>query len=95
MGDKLGPRIVGQRQELVFLGREISEQRDYGDKIADEIDEEVHAIIQRAYRSAKKVLTANKKKLKQLAEELITHETLDEPDLDKIFEGLAPEPSPG
>jgi cell division protease FtsH len=95
MSDKLGPRIFGQRQELVFLGREISEQRDYGDKIADEIDEEVHAIIQRAYRSAKKVLTANKKKLKQLAEELITHETLDEPDLDKIFEGLAPERSPG
>jgi cell division protease FtsH len=95
MSEKLGPRIFGQRQELVFLGREISEQRDYGDKIADEIDEEVHAIIQRAYRNARKVLTANKEKLKQLAEELITHETLDEPDLDKIFAGLAPQPSPG
>jgi len=95
MSEKLGPRIFGQKQELVFLGREISEQRDYGDKIADEIDEEVHAIIQRAYRNAKKILTANKKKLKQLAEELIAHETLDEPDLDKIFEGLAPQPSPG
>lgn len=95
MSDKLGPRIFGQRQELVFLGREISEQRDYGDKIANEIDEEVHAIIQRAYRNSKKILTANKKKLKQLAEELKAHETLDEPDLDKIFKGLAPQPSPG
>jgi cell division protease FtsH len=91
----LGPRIFGQRQELVFLGREISEQRDYGDKIADEIDEEVHAIIQRAYKNAKKILSANKAKLKQLAEELIAHETLDEPDLDKIFKDLMPQPSPG
>jgi len=95
MSDKLGPRIFGQRQELVFLGREISEQRDYGDKIANEIDDEVHAIMQRAYRNSKKILTANKKKLKQLAEELKAHETLDEPDLDKIFKGLAPQPSPG
>jgi len=94
MSDNLGPRIFGQRQELVFLGREISEQRDYGDKIADEIDAEVHDIIQRAYKCAKKLLTANKDKLKQLAEELITRETLDERDLEKIFEGLSPEPSP-
>jgi len=54
MSDKLGPRTFGQRQELVFLGREISEQRDYSDKIAQEIDEEVHSIMQRAYSTAKK-----------------------------------------
>jgi cell division protease FtsH len=94
MSEKLGPRTFGQRQELVFLGREISEQRDYSDKIAQEIDEEVHNIIQRAYNTAKKILTANKEKLNQLAEELIAHETLDEPELDKIFEGLAPQPTP-
>ena len=94
MSEKLGPRTFGQRQELVFLGREISEQRDYSDKIAQEIDEEVHNIIQRAYDTAKKILTKNKGKLKQLAEELIAHETLDEPELDKIFEGLAPQPTP-
>jgi cell division protease FtsH len=94
MSEKLGPRTFGQRQELVFLGREISEQKDYSDKIAQEIDEEVHNIIQRAYDTAKKVLTKNKGKLKLLAEELIAHETLDEPELDKIFEGLAPQPTP-
>jgi cell division protease FtsH len=94
MSQKLGPRTFGQRQELVFLGREISEQRDYSDKIAQEIDEEVHNIIQRAYNTAKQILTANKEKLRQLAQELIAHETLDEPELDKIFEGLAPEPTP-
>ena len=95
MSEKLGPRTFGQKQELVFLGREISEQRDYSDKIAQEIDEEVHNIIQRAYNTTKKILTANKAKLKQLAEELIAHETIDEPELDKIFEGLAPQPTPG
>ncbi len=95
MSEKLGPRTFGQRQELVFLGREISEQKDYSDKIAQEIDEEVHNLIQRAYDTAKKILTKNKGKLKQLAEELIARETLDEPDLDKIFEGLAPQPTPG
>jgi cell division protease FtsH len=95
MSEKLGPRTFGQRQELVFLGREISEQRDYSDKIAQEIDEEVHNIIQRAYKTTKKILTANKEKLKQLAEELIARETLDEPELDKIFESLAPQPTPG
>jgi cell division protease FtsH len=94
MSEKLGPRTFGQRQELVFLGREISEQKDYSDNIAQKIDEEVHNIIQRAYNSAKKILTANKEKLNQLAEELIAHETLDEPELNKIFEGLAPQPTP-
>jgi len=94
MSEKLGPRTFGQRQELVFLGREISEQRDYSDKIAEEIDEEVHNIIQRAYKTTRKILTANKEKLKLLAEELIARETLDEPELDKIFEGLAPQPTP-
>jgi cell division protease FtsH len=91
MSDKLGPRTFGQRQELVFLGREISEQRDYSDKVAQEIDEEVHGIIQRAYSTAKQVLTGNRERLKQLAQELIARETLDEPELNRILEGLAPQ----
>ena len=93
MSEKLGPRTFGQRQELVFLGREISEQRDYSDKVAQEIDEEVHNIIQRAYSTAQKILTGNKAKLKQLAGELIAHETLGETELNKIFEGLTPQPA--
>jgi cell division protease FtsH len=95
MSEKLGPRTFGQRQELVFLGREISEQRDYSDKIAQEIDEEVHSIIQRAYHTAKQVLSTNKERLRQLAQELIAHETLDEPELNRILEGLARQPAPG
>jgi cell division protease FtsH len=94
MSEKLGLRTFGQRQELIFLGREISEQRDYSDRTAREIDRELHDIIQRAYDTAKKILTTNEEKLKQLAQELIAHETLDEPELTKIFEDLAPQPTP-
>jgi cell division protease FtsH len=91
MSEKLGPRTFGQRQELVFLGREISEQRDYSDKIAQQIDEEVHNIIERAYNTAKRILTENKAKLKQLADELIAREILEQGELDKLFEGLVPQ----
>ncbi len=91
MSSKLGPRTFGQKQELVFLGREISEQKDYSDKTAREIDEEVHNIIQRAYNVAKKILTENKAKLKEIAEQLILHETLEGEELNKLFEGLAPQ----
>jgi len=93
MSDKLGPRTFGQRHELIFLGREISEQRDYGDKVAQDIDEEVHNIIQRAYTVAKQILTKNKSKLKEIAEQLIIHETLEEDDLNKLFEGLTTQPA--
>ena len=95
MSDKLGPRTFGQRQELVFLGREISEQRDYGEKVAQEIDEEVYNIIQQAYNTTKKILTENKAKLKELAQGLLAHETLEEPELNKLFKGLTPQPTSG
>ncbi len=93
MSDELGPRTFGQRQELVFLGREISEQRDYSEKIARKIDDEVHNIIQRAYHTAKRIVSENKTKLKQIADQLIVKETLEEADLDELFDGLVAEPA--
>ena len=93
MSDKLGPRTFGERREVVFLGREISEQRDYSDNIAQQIDEEVHNLIQRAYSTARKILTTHKAKLKEMATVLIERETLEEADLDKLFEGLLPKPA--
>jgi cell division protease FtsH len=85
MSDKLGPRTFGDKQEMVFLGREISEQKDYGDKVADTIDEEISKIIQSAHRVAKRVLTENKPKLKHIAEELIAKETLEGDELEALF----------
>ena len=93
MSTKLGPQTFGERHELVFLGREISEQREYSDKAAQQIDEEVRRFIQRAYRTARKILTTHKAKLKEMATLLIEQETLEENDLNKLFEGLAAKPA--
>jgi cell division protease FtsH len=76
MSSSLGPRTFGKVQELVFLGREISEERDYGDKVAEEIDDEVKVLINGAYRVAQELLVTNKPKLVQLSEYLIEHETI-------------------
>ena len=89
MSDILGPRTFGDKQELVFLGREISEQKDYGDKIADAIDKEVNRIIWEAHETARKILTENKSKLVRLAQKLITQETLEGDELEKVFGTLA------
>jgi hypothetical protein len=70
---------------MVFLGREIAEQKDYGDKIADTIDKEVNRIIWEAHETAREILTKNKPKLKQLATKLINQETLEGPELEKVF----------
>jgi len=94
MSDKLGPRTFGNKEELVFLGREISEQRDYGEKIADLIDEEVHNIIRQAYEQAKKVLVDNKPRLTYIAEKLVAQETLEGEELEAVFSQPVPQPVP-
>ncbi len=85
MSDKLGPRTFGNKQEMVFLGREIAEQRDYGDKIANLIDEEVHKIITQAYEKAKDILNENKQRLAHIAEKLVVRETLEGEELKAMF----------
>ena len=90
MSDKLGPRTFGKREELVFLGREISEQRDYGERVAEEIDQEVHAIIEEAHTAATELLRAHRAKLVQLARHLITHETIEGDALQKLLESESP-----
>jgi len=92
MSEKLGPRSFGHKEELVFLGREISEQRDYSDKIAEQIDDEVRDIIQQAHEAAKKILTENKPKLIQIAEQLINQETIEGAELEALFNGPVPLP---
>ena len=95
MSRKLGPRTFGKREELVFLGREISEQRNYSDKIAEDIDGEVYNLVEAAYQSATKVITDNKAKLSQLAHHLIAHETVEGDELKEILDTDAdPAPPP-
>jgi len=86
MSDKLGPRSFGNKQELVFLGKEISEQRDYSEEVAKIIDDEVQEIIENAHQVARKILVKNKAKLIQIAEKLIDKETLEGEELDALFQ---------
>lgn len=93
MSKKLGPVALGRKEELVFLGREISEQRNYSDEIAYEIDKEVRALVDEAYERAKEILTTYKDKLIEISELLIDKETLDAADFEALFQDI-PRPEP-
>lgn len=85
MSERLGPRTFGNHQDMVFLGREIAEQRDYGDKVADLIDDEVNELLQQALENARKLLQANRTRLDYVARRLIAEETLEGEKLEEAF----------
>ncbi len=91
MSDRMGPLALGKREEMVFLGRDIGEQRNYSDDVARQIDEEVRAIIDKAYARATEVLTTHKDRLIQLAEFLVAKETIEHEEFDAMFADL-PDP---
>jgi cell division protease FtsH len=86
MSRELGPMVYGQKEELIFLGREISEQRDYSETIAEKIDEEVRRLVQEAYERAEDVLTTYRAQLDTVAEALIELETIDREKFDQLFD---------
>ena len=88
MSPSLGPRTFGKRQEMVFLGNQSNEERDYGDKIAEEIDQEVHSLISWAYDKANELIEEHKPKLVQIAEYLIEYESVSGENLDKLFNSI-------
>ena len=94
MSKSLGPRTFGKREEMIFLGRELSEERDYGDKVAEQIDEEVKSLINRAYTHANELLLTHKPKLVLLAEYLIEHETVSGEALNHLFNEERPGTEP-
>ncbi len=85
MSEKLGPMVYGQKEELVFLGREISEQRDYSEAVAQEIDREVQRVVNEAYKTAKEILETHKDKLIAVAEKLLEVETISNEEFEAIF----------
>jgi cell division protease FtsH len=87
MSDSLGPRTFGSGTGMVFLGREMAEQRDYSEQAAEEIDSEVRRILQTAYGRAKEVLTEHRDKLDKLVTILLEQETLDRPLFEEVMEG--------
>jgi len=84
MSKKLGPLTFGDRDELVFLGREIAEQRNYSDEVAEEIDLEVRRIIEQAYDQAKRILVDYRDKLEGVAQRLIEIETIERQEFEAL-----------
>ncbi len=90
MSEKLGPLAFGKKEEMVFLGREISEQRNYSDEVAAKIDAEVRDIIDRAYNRATEALTTHREVLDRLATLLVEKETIEHEEFESLFEGILP-----
>ncbi len=87
MSDKIGPLTFGKKEEEIFLGREISQRRDYSEKTAEAIDEEVRNIIMETEKKAVRLLSENIDILHKLARALIEREILDGNQIDKIIKG--------
>jgi len=85
MSEKLGPLTFGHKEELVFLGRDLGEQRNYSEEVAGEIDQEVHRLVDTGYQRAKKILTERREKLIQLAEYLKQEETIEGWQMDAVI----------
>jgi cell division protease FtsH len=85
MSDELGPMVYGQKEELIFLGREISEQRDYSESVAEKIDKEVRQLVNEAYGRAKELLIQYRDKLDDVAIRLLEVETIGREEFESIF----------
>ena len=98
MSERLGARTFGKKESMVFLGRDISEQRDYSEMVAEQIDEELREIIDRARDRARTILRRNREQLDLLATRLMEVETLEGDDLRAILAwqpgDAIPEPTP-
>src|SRR5256714_1389727 len=91
MSEKLGTVAMGHKEELVFLGRDLGEQRNFSEEVAQLIDEEVRSLIKEAYETAKRILTEQRVKMATVVERLKIQETMDAAELDQI--SGAPQPA--
>jgi len=90
MSDKLGPVTFGKKEEQIFLGREISQHRDYSEATAVEIDSEVRRVVNECHDEARRLLQENIETLKRIAETLLDIEVLNAEQLDEIIDGKSP-----
>ena len=95
MSESLGQRTFGQKEELVFLGREISEQRDYSEEMAAAIDHEIKALVDRAYDRAKELVGTHRTKLDEIVDALLERETIDGDELRAILRQTETQPALG
>ena len=85
MSETLGPQTFGKKEELVFLGREISEQKDYGEKVATMIDQEVSKFLKKAYTTAQEIIGRMRPKLDKIAGTLIEKETIEQEEFEALL----------
>jgi len=85
MSSDLGPLVYGKKDELIFLGKEFGEQRNYSEATAEKIDHEILKVVNDAYKQANKILIKHRKKLDEVANKLLEVETLSRKDFEKIF----------
>lgn len=90
MSEQLGPMVYGQKEELIFLGREISEQRDYSEAVAEQIDHEVRRLVSEAHTKARQILEEYRDRLDAIAQRLLEAETISRDEFESIF----PPPQP-
>jgi cell division protease FtsH len=86
MSEKLGPLQYGQKEEPIFIGKEIARHKDYSERTAEMIDEEIREIVENSYRKAWDILTTNKVRLNKLAKQLLDREVLDGKEIEEIIE---------
>jgi len=87
MSDALGQRTYGEQGEMVFLGKSIHEQRDYSEKIAEEIDREVTAIIEHGRKQAERILAERSDKMEALVAQLLETESVEQEEFERIMKG--------
>jgi cell division protease FtsH len=85
MSEAMGPMVYGQKEELIFLGREISEQRDYSESVAEQIDQEVRSLVADSYDKARQILSQYRDKLDAVAGRLLEVETVTRDEFEEIF----------
>jgi cell division protease FtsH len=90
MSEKLGPLTFGKKQEQIFLGREITQHKDYSEKTAKDIDDEIKKIVTERYEYSRKLLADNRALLEKLATSLLDNETLNASEIDDIIHGREP-----
>ncbi len=86
MSEKMGLRTFGKKEEMVFLGKDLHEQRDYSEKTAEQIDEEIHRLTEDARKLAEKIINENRAQLDKIVVALKEKETLEAPEFNALFE---------
>jgi cell division protease FtsH len=85
MSAEMGTMTYGQKEEMIFLGREISEQRDYSEAVAEQIDREVRKIVEESYKIAKNTVKKYRKQLDIVAKQLLEVESINRDEFERLF----------